>query len=278
MPAYLIALLVFIVIVILLYIVCLYPGRQRDIYPFDKVKYAHRGLHDDNTPENSIAAFRAAKDVGFGVELDIQFTADKQVVVFHDADLKRMCGIDKRVDALTYDELTQYTLLESDQHIPLLSDVLEALDTTPVLCEIKSHGAVTDCSLCEAAYPLLLAYGGPLCVESFNPFVIRWFRRHHPDIIRGILSMKYDDTSGVTRVQQILLTALLTNCITRPDFIAFKYADRREFSLRICRTLFHSATFAWTIRSQAAENEALRTFDTVIFEKYVPKKRFSDER
>lgn len=265
-------------LVVLLYGICLYPGKRRNITPFDRVKYAHRGLHDANTPENSLAAFRAAKNAGFGVELDIQFTADKQIVVFHDADLKRMCGIDKRIDALTYDELAKYTLLDSDQHIPLLRDVLAALGTTPVLCEFKSHGAVTDCSLCEAAYPLLHAYAGPLCVESFNPFVIRWFRRHHPDVIRGILSMKYDDASGVTRVQQILLTALLTNCITHPDFIAYKYTDRCTFSLRVCRALFRPATFAWTIRSQAAENNALRTFNTVIFEKYLPKNRFTHDK
>lgn len=275
MPSFLIGLLIVVislaVLLLFVYLFCLYPGKRRDTAPFNRVRFAHRGLHDDVTPENSLAAFRAAKAAGFGVELDIQFTADKQIVVFHDADLKRMCGVDKRVDSLTYDELRQYTLLNSDQRIPLLRDVLVNLGTTPVLCEIKSYGAFTDCSLCEAAYPLLEAYAGPLCVESFNPYVVRWFRQQHPDIIRGILSMQFDDESGVTRTQQFLLTALLTNFMTHPDFIAFKYADRRAFSFRVCRALFRPTTMAWTVRSQATQDDALRTFDTVIFENYLPK-------
>lgn len=273
MPKLIIALIVLVVlavIILLSFLFCLYPGKRRSIAPFDRIKYAHRGLHDDLLPENSIAAFRAAKEAGFGVELDIQFTADKQIVVFHDSDLARMCGVNKRVDSLTYDELQQYTLLHSDQRIPLLSDVLNVLGTTPVVCEIKSYGAVMDCSLCEAAYPLLQSYTGPLCVESFNPFIIRWFRKKHPNIVRGILSMHYDDESGVSRPQQLLLTALLTNCITHPDFIAFRHTDHRVLSLRICRNLFRAAAIAWTVRSSAEQKAALRRFDTVIFEKYLP--------
>ncbi len=259
-------------VLLLLFLLCLYPGRRRSITPFDRIQYAHRGLHNDALPENSIAAFRAAKEAGFGVELDIQFTADKQIVVFHDADLKRMCGIDRRVDSMTYSELQQYALKNSGERIPLLRDVLAVLEQTPALCEIKSYGAVTDRSLCEAAYPLLESYTGPLCVESFNPFIIRWFRQNHPHVIRGILSMHYDDSSGVTKTQQLLLTALLTNCITHPDFIAYKHTDRHVLSFRICRTLFRTKTFAWTVRSQAQQDSATPFFNTVIFEKYIPKK------
>lgn len=260
------------VVLVMLFLICLYPGKRRNIDPFDGVKFAHRGLHNDSLPENSMAAFRAAKEAGFGVELDIQLTADKQIVVFHDADLKRMCGVDRRVDSLTYDELQQFTLAGSNQRIPLLRDVLAVLETTPVLCELKSYGAVTDCSLCKAAYPLLKSYAGALCVESFNPFMIRWFRQNHPSVIRGILSMQYDDTSGVTRAQQFLLTALLTNCITRPDFIAFKHTDCHVLSFRICRALFRTAAFAWTVRSQEEQDASALYFDTVIFENYRPKK------
>lgn len=273
MPAFLTALIILAltaVVLMLILLFCLYPGKSRSIAPFDRVKFAHRGLHDDSLPENSIAAFRAAKEAGFGVELDIQLTADKQVVVFHDADLTRMCGVAKRIDSLTYDELQQYTLKDSNQRIPLLRDVLIALGSTPVLCEVKGYGPVSDCSLCAAAYPLLQNYAGPLCVESFNPFIIRWFRRNHPDMIRGILSMKYDNESGVTQIQQLLLTALLTNFLTHPDFIAFRHTDHRVLSLRVCRALFRTKTFAWTIRSQVEQDNARRYFDTVIFEKYIP--------
>ena len=263
--------LVVIAVLTAFYLLCLYPGKRRDIAPFNTIRYAHRGLHDASLSENSLAAFVAAKEAGYGVELDVQLTSDKQIVVFHDADLKRMCGVDKKVSDLTYAQLYQYTLLDSDERIPLLSDVLDALDTTPVLCEIKSHGSITDSTLCELVYPLLAAYKGPLCIESFNPFAVRWFRIHHPEFVRGILSMKYDGASGLPIYQRWLLTALMTNCLTRPDFIALKHTDSALLPFRIARSLFGCAAFAWTVQSEADEAVTLRHFDTVIFENYLPK-------
>ena len=169
------------------------PRRKRDTAPFHYTKYAHRGLHtnDGCVPENSLAAFRAAAQAGFGVELDIQFTADWQIVVFHDNNLKRMCGIDRRVDELTYEELRQLRLLDGDQPIPLLSEVLSVLNGATLLCEFKTMRHITDTSLCQAALPLLENYSGAVCIESFNPFMVRWFRKHAPHYIRGILSQRF---------------------------------------------------------------------------------------
>lgn len=268
MPTVIITILVALAVVVAVYLLCLYPGKRRSITPFNTIRYAHRGLHDDNLPENSLAAFVAAKEASYGVEFDIQLTSDKQIVVFHDADLKRMCGVDKKVSELTYAELDQYTLLDSDQHIPLLIEVLDVLDGTPVLCEFKSHGSITDHELCELAYPLLSAYKGPLCIESFNPLMMRWFRQNHPEFVRGILSMNYDATSGLPFYQRVLLTSLMTNCLTHPDFIALKHTDSHLLSFRLSRRVFGCAAFAWTVRSEADEAVALRTFDTVIFENY----------
>lgn len=251
------------------------PRRRRSTEPFDHTFFAHRGLHtkDGEAPENSLASFERAKLAGYGVELDIQFTADRQIVVFHDKDLTRMCGINKRVDALTYHELKELTLQGGQEHIPLLSDVLDLLGNTPLLCEIKSYGANGDTSLCAAAWPLLARYKGPLCIESFNPFMVQWFRKNQPQVIRGILSTCYEDVEEVTYWQGVALGALMTNFLTRPDFIAydFKYRDKLPFAL--CRSLFHPMTAAWTITDKEQEATALRTFDTCIFEQYYPKNR-----
>ena len=100
------------------------PRKRRSTSPFDRTLYAHRGLHDNSCPENSLSAFRAAKEAGYGVELDVRFTADKQVVVYHDDTLTRMCGDDRRVDECTYEELQQLHLSDTTERIPLLSDVL----------------------------------------------------------------------------------------------------------------------------------------------------------
>ncbi len=255
-----------------LFLFSIAPRRKRNTNPFNHTMFAHRGLHtkDGEAPENSLVAFERAKNAGYGVELDIQFTADRQVVVFHDKDLARMCGIDRRVDSMTYEELKTLSLQGGTQHIPLLRDALALLDTTPVLCEIKSYGANSDTSLCEAAWPLLKQYKGPLCIESFNPFMVRWFQQNQPQVIRGILSTCYDDIKEVSRLQGFALGALMTNFLTRPDFIAYDYRYRHKFPFVLCRSLFHPMAVAWTITSKEQETTALTTFDTCIFEQYHP--------
>ena len=254
----------------LLILLAIMPGKKRNTSPFDRTTYAHRGLHtnDGRVPENSLAAFQAAVQAGYGVELDVQLTADRQIVVFHDNDLKRMCGIDKRVDELTYSELSELRLLDSDQTIPLLSDVLEILDGATLLCEFKALRSYTDTSLCQEALPLLDAYKGEVCIESFNPFMVRWFRKNAPEYIRGILSKKFEK-GEVAQALRFPLASLFCNCLCRPDFIAYQHTDYKQFFFRLCKWL-SPMTIAWTVRSPAEETAAKRHFDAVIFEGYLP--------
>ena len=257
-------------VVLTLYLLC--PGRRRPAVTANPGPFAHRGLHtgDGRVPENSLAAFQRAAAQGLAVELDVQLTADRQVVVFHDATLRRMCGVDRRLDELTYEELRRYPLLVSGQYIPLLAEVLSVLDGVPVLCELKTMRSFTDTSICDAAWPILASYKGPVWIESFNPLLVHWFRRHQPQVFRGILSMKFDeDTPEVTPSQGRLLTALLTNFLTKPDFIAYQFSDRKVSAFRLCCRLFRPYTLAWTIRTPEQETTALESgFNGVIFEGY----------
>lgn len=256
--------------VLLLLMWAIAPGRRRDTSPFHSTLYAHRGLHtnDGRVPENSLAAFAAAAKAGYGVELDVQFTSDRQIVVFHDANLKRMCGIDKRVDELTYAELSRLSLLDSDQHIPLLSDVLTTLDGATLLCEFKAMPSYTDTSLCAAAIPLLDEYKGAVCIESFNPFMVRWFRKHAPRYVRGILSKKFEK-GEVAPALRFPLSSLFVNWLCRPDFIAYQHTDHTQPFFRLCR-LFCPMTLAWTIQSPTEAVAAQTRFDSIIFEGYLP--------
>lgn len=114
--------------------------KTRSFAAFDHTMIAHRGLFDNHSeaPENSLAAFRKAVDQGFGIELDVQLTKDGKLVVFHDFDLKRMCGIHKKLTELTYAELEQYSLKGSTEKIPLFSAVLDLIaGRTPLVVEIK---------------------------------------------------------------------------------------------------------------------------------------------
>lgn len=246
------------------------PGQRRDVTPFNRTLYAHRGLHanEGGVPENSLSAFAAAATAGYGVELDVQFTADRQIVVFHDNDLKRMCGVDLRVDELTYAELKTLPLLNSDQHIPLLSEVLEILGDTTLLCEFKAMRSYTDTSLCAATLPLLDAYKGHVCIESFNPFMVRWFRKHAPRYIRGILSKKFEN-GEVASALRFPVSSLFTNWLCRPDFIAYQHTDHSQPFFRLCR-LFRPMTVAWTVQSPTEAAEAKKHFDTIIFEGFLP--------
>lgn len=264
------------IIISLLILFVVYPGRRRNRAPFDKTLYAHRGLHsnDGKYPENSLIAFRLAREAGYGVELDIQLTADRKVVVFHDDTLLRMCGVDCRLDELTYEELQQFTLLGSSQRIPLLTEVLDVLDGAPLLCELKPMRSYTDMTLCEIALPILKSYKGDFCVESFNPLMIRWFRKNAPEVIRGILSKKFTKEDNVAPVLGFLLSTLMTNCMSRPDFIAYLHTDRNDPMFKLCRKLGAMAV-AWTIHTPEEEADCANDFDTIIFEGYMAK--YADE-
>lgn len=246
------------------------PRRKRDMAPFDRTLYAHRGLHDnDGRPENSLAAFKAAKEAGYGVELDVRFTADKQVVVFHDDTLLRMCGDNRRVDACTYEELQQLCLLNSQERIPLFTDVLNELGDTPILCEIKPMRSYIDTSLCEQAHKILEEHKAQYCMESFNPYSVRWFRKNAPQVVRGILSKRYSRGEVKPNAIRPFLTALMANCLCRPDFVAYQHTDSAQPFLRLCRRM-GAKTIAWTVRSEQEQESAKLHFDTVIFEGYTP--------
>lgn len=247
------------------------PRRRRDTSPFNCTVYAHRGLYDNNghAPENSLAAFRAAKEAGYGVELDVRFTADRQIVVFHDDTLERMCGDNRRVDECTYEQLQELRLLHSDERIPLLSEVLKTLNGVTVLCEIKPMRSYFDASLCEAAYQILSTHNGAYCIESFNPYMVRWFRKHAPNTIRGILSKRYEPNEVKPAILGPLLSSLMTNFLCRPDFIAYQYTDWKHPFFRLCR-LLRPMLLGWTIRNPEQQKMAEQAFDSFIFEGYRP--------
>ena len=234
-------------------------------FPVDR--FAHRGLHGGRIPENSLSAFRAAKQAGLGVELDIQFTKDRKIVVCHDPDLKRMCGEDVRLIDTDYSELSGYRLADSEETVPLFSDVLRIMSPLPVICEIKADNGIKNTEICDAVLPMLRDYPGFICVESFSPFVVAWFKKNAPDIMRGQLSL--DDVRGQrgsTKIQRIILRMLVTDFMSRPNFIAYRYTDG-SLALKMIRLMRKVPLAGWTPRGSGQVRDAFRKFDAVIFEK-----------
>ncbi len=236
-----------------------------------KVYYAHRGLHDNisDAPENSLAAFQKAVDAGYGIELDVQMTADGKVVVVHDFNLKRISGVDKEIDQCTYEELQEYPIYGSDQRVPLFEDVLKAVDgKVPLIVELKyKEGS----KICEKAQELLNSYTGIYCIESFHPQVLVWYRKNYPHICRGQLSMNFERDENTKGAQYFALRHLLTNFLAKPDFIAYDCRAMHAVSKNICRNLFGCPSVAWTVKCQAQLDACSRSFDYFIFEGFAPK-------
>ena len=182
---------------------------------------AHRGLHGGGTPENSLAAFEKAISKGLAVELDIRMTKDCRLVVFHDADLNRMCGADIKLSELEYSQLDAFTLSGSDQKIPLFSDVLRLVDgRVPLLIEIKRgspYGTVE-----KRLMKLLKGYKGKYAVQSFDPMILLWFRLHAPKVCRGQLVTR--SSSGSRKddlLERFSYSKPVWKYITKPCFLSF---------------------------------------------------------
>lgn len=264
-----------ILIIFILYLLTIMPRMiyRPDITPFAGRYYAHRGLHDNktNAPENSLMAFELAIQQGYGIELDVQLTRDNIPVVFHDYNLKRVCGIDGIVKDFTFKELHKYKLYHSNERIPKLEDVLALINgRVPIIIELKIPWSAT--LTCERADKVLRNYQGVFCIESFNPFGLIWYKKHHPKIMRGQLSTDFfKDKEDGKRIKFIILQNLLLNFLAKPDFIAFHYIHNRRLSFVICTKFYKAHAFAWTIKSEEALKESRKYFKFFIFDSFIPK-------
>lgn len=253
----------------------MWPARptkaQRSV--FARRAYAHRGLFDNETsrPENSLAAFAYAMQKGFGCELDVQFTKDKQLIVFHDADYKRACGVDKKVWELTYDEIETFRLFGTDQKIPLFQEVLDVVaGRQPLIVEIKAEGVGMQwyAQQCAAVLAMLRTYDGAYCVESFHPLVVRWFYKNARDIMRGQLVNGAQRNKHLPKIVSVFIAFLLTNIVNRPHFIAYNEKDR-NIALRLAQKL-GAMTVVWTVRSQERYDQLKNIEDAIIFDQFIP--------
>lgn len=243
-----------------------------DFRKFQQFDYAHRGLHnlEEGVPENSLAGFRLAEQNGYGMEFDLQLTKDKQVVVHHDATLKRSCGEDVAIANVTYEQLQKYRLFGAQERIPLFREVLDALNKiTPLIIELKGYNDPAE--LCTLAMKELEGYGGLYCVESFDPRIVRWFRENRPDIVRGQLMCKFKKgDEGMSAVEAFFATHMLTNFHTRPNFEAYDIHTRDIPSMGLSKGLMGMQEVSWTIRTEEEYLKAKSLHSLVIFEHIRP--------
>ena len=254
------------------FLVLIAPGKKGDIEKYKNVRFAHRGLHNGERAENSMSAFRAAVDAGFGIELDVRLSSDGALVVFHDDTLTRVAKIDGRVDAFTAEELSKMSLSGTGEGVPRFSDVLSMVDgRVPLLIEIKEDAGKYAVS--DAVAEIMKGYNGPYIIESFNPLSLGNIKKKLPKATRGFLSQRFLAEPEYRKPLYFLLQCLLTNRISSPAFIAYNHEHASSIPLRIMRGLFGTVTYAWTVRSPEEEKLAYKHgFDSVIFENYIPEK------
>lgn len=260
--------------------------------PYTQVLYAHRGLHDNRTdaPENSMAAFRKAVDAGYGIECDVQLTRDGIPVIFHDFTLSRIAryrkgrepadavvnpdgsyGVKGKVIDYTYDELMNFNLLDSEEKIPRFDEFLQMVNgKIPLIVELKIE--YKDLSVCPIVDNLLKDYKGVYCIESFNPLGVLWFRIHHNSVMRGQLSDEFhkDKPQEFKGPLYFMLTNMLLNFITKPDFVAFNHKYPTSPARWLCKHLYGNVAAAWTIKSEEDLARARKNFDIFIFDSFVP--------
>ncbi len=251
------------------------PSRRRAARGFAAVRYAHRGLHGSGIAENSLSAFRAAAEAGYGIELDVRLSRDGELVVFHDDTLERVTEATGRVDSLTAKELSALRLSGTDDTVPSFREVLDLVGgRVPLLIELKEDAGKY--CVTEKALDILKGYAGDYMIESFNPLALARVKKLAPDVTRGFLSQNFFKEKKYRAPTYFLLQHLLLNFLCRPDFIAFCHRDTKMPAFRLIRRLFKATSFAWTTESEADDAAALGAgFSSVIFQGYLPEVRIA---
>jgi glycerophosphoryl diester phosphodiesterase len=246
--------------------------RKAALAPYLGTKFAHRGLHDGTRAENSMSAFRAAVEAGYGIELDVRLSHDGELVVFHDETLDRVCGTSGRVDEKDYFELRLLRLCGTEDGIPLLRDVLsEVGGRVPLLIELKQGPG--ELPVAKKLMHALEGYKGPYVIESFNPMALVEIKELKPEVLRGQLCDYYFKNPKLRKPLFFVLQLFLTNFKVKPDFISYNHKEYRNAAFKLQRFFFRAPTFAWTVESEEEERASrAHGFDTVIFEGYMSEK------
>ena len=231
--------------------------------------FAHRGLHDEYRPENSMAAFEAAVRAGYPIELDVRVSADGQAIVFHDAKLRRMTDANGLVEEANAEALKKFCLGGSQEGIPGLSDVLDMISgRVPVIVEIKT--CLSQVGLVEeAALPILRRYDGPFAVTAFDARTLAWFRKRQPEWPRGHNVGSRYLAPYEPWWRRLAWEFLYDVDDAQPDFVVYDRRDLPHWATTRMRTT-GMPVLAYTIWDIGEMLRLAPHADNVIFEGFLP--------
>ncbi len=225
---------------------------------------AHRGLHDDEIPENSMPAFERAIEHGFNIEIDVHLSKDNQLVVFHDANLNRVCGVKKKVKDCTVEELKTYRLKNTDCTIPTLDEFLELVDgKVGILCEVK--GVIPwDVRIARATVERFKQYNGNVALQSFNFGAVISFRKRSDRPFGQLVTWGGDEINHLVDIMGKLHLAKMS----KPEFIAYDIRNYKAGKKYIDKELAKGKKLIlWTVNSPEKLVLAREVADNIIFEK-----------
>ena len=236
---------------------------MKDLEFLSRSLIAHRGYHNNKKgiPENSVLAFKKAIDNNYLIELDVRLTKDKKLVVFHDDNLKRVCGVNKRVKDLTYKELLKYNLFDTTQKVPLFSEVIKLVNgRVPILIETKFHnryGVLEKILINE-----LSNYKGLYAIQSFYPLSLLWFKTNTKHIPIGLLSSNFKNNKN--SLKKLIGKTLILDLFFKTDFISYdlKGLPNNYLSLKKDK----KKIVIWTIKNKKDYDLAKKYTDALICE------------
>jgi glycerophosphoryl diester phosphodiesterase len=236
---------------------------------------AHRGLHDATAGiiENTATAFRAAIARGYGIETDLQISADGEAMVHHDDTLGRLTEGNATLASLPATEIKAVPFKATGDRIMPLAELLALVDAqTTLVIELKSRFD-GDLRLARRAAEVLAGYRGPVALMSFDPALVEAVRSAAPGLTRGIVAERHYDHHEWDRMpasDKTRLAFLLHAPRSRPQFVAYSVRDLTALAPQVARNVFGLPLLTWTVRSEADRTRAARYADQIIFEGFQP--------
>ena len=236
-------------------------GRLTSDHWLINVPIAHRGLFDDNYPENTMPAYEQAIKHGYAIEMDVQMSSDGVIFCYHDNNALRVCGVDKDVREMTYEEIKTLRPCGKEYPIMTFEEFLNFVDgKTPILVEVKDQKKrkgieqkITDC---------LRNYKGQFAVQSFNPIIVKRFEKIAPEFLRGVLTTRVNGMN-VPKIVMSFMTHFGFKHFIKLDFLN-ESIDDLEINQKYSKN-YYVVTF--TIKTDADVLKAEKYAHNIIFEK-----------
>ena len=230
-----------------------------------KKMVAHRGLYNEEFPENSLGAFENAIKNEYAIEMDLRLLDDGTVVVFHDEKLARMSGADGYLSKMKYDDLKELKLSDTDYAIPTFEETLKKIDgKTPIMLDVKSFGNIG--SLEQKIIEALSKYDGSVAIISSNPYTLEYFKLNAPQYTRGQKSKLHTKQHEPSFFKRLHLRKMKMNTLSCPEFIVYEALDLPNKYIKKAGL----PILALNIRSNLQMEETLPFCDNIIFDKFIP--------